>query len=266
MGDRITRDLLSTDARPAPLRVKVSDSAADIDSALVIVHRGFVAAGYSDPRPSGRRMHASYLNPQTVFALASIDDEPIGTIAMVADGPFGLPSDRAFAEELDELRALGPVREVGSLVIDERWRRHTRRVYMHMLATMVRRALTADDDTRFVLAVTPENARFTSGLFNCDVVGESRLLYGAPAVLLCTTRARLQEHYAEADTPTRREMRRLVFDPQPEWLEMSLTGVPPPREWWLPLLEEEGTVARLRNQLAVLNISHHGPGADGARG
>jgi hypothetical protein len=50
-------------------------------------------------------------------------------------------------------------------------------------------------------------------------------------------------------------MRRLVFDPDPDWLDVRLSGEPLPAEWWEPLLEEEGTAARLRNQMALLRKS-----------
>lgn len=236
----------------APISVTVSDRLADVDLALEVVHRGFVQAGYTRPRPSGRRMHASYLNPGTRFAIARIAGEPVGTVAMVNDGPFGLPSDRAFVEEIDALREGGPVREVGSLVVDARFRRHTRHIYMHMLATMVRLVFDMEPRTNVVLSVTPENARFTSGMFGCDEVGDARLLYGAPAVLLRTTAAQLHECYAEPRTSSRRLMRRLVFEPDPDWLNVHVCDDSWPPEWRDPLLEEEGTLARLRSQAELL--------------
>ena len=180
-------------ALPGPIRVTLSDRAEDVDDALRVIHHGFVSAGYMEPRPSGRRMHPSYLNPDTRFAVARVGDHLAGTVAMVNDGPFGLPCERSFAEEVDDLRATGPVREVGSLVVDARWRRHTRHIYMHLLATLVRMALEGHPRQIYVLAVTPENARFTSGLFGCETMGEPRPLYGAPAVLLRTSHDRLRE-------------------------------------------------------------------------
>ena len=95
------------DAMPAvdEIDVTASDRVEDIDEALMVVHDGFVEAGYLDPTPSGRRMHPAYLNPGTVFFVARVDGETVGTCALIADGPFGLPSDRAFAEENDLLRA-----------------------------------------------------------------------------------------------------------------------------------------------------------------
>lgn len=252
--------LRAPEARDAArITVTVSDRMEDVDQALEVAHRGFVQAGYTRPRASGRRMHASYLNPDTLFTVARIADEPVGTVAMVNDGPFGLPSDRAFAEEIDELRDAGPVREVGSLVVDARYRRHTRHIYMHMLATMVRLVFDMDPRSNVILSVTPENARFTSGMFGCDLIGESRPLYGAPAVLLRTNAAQLHECYAEAQTSSRRLMRRLVFEPDPDWLDVHVCKDSWPREWLEPLLEEEGTLARLRMQAALLGWTCTGP-------
>jgi hypothetical protein len=232
--------------------VTVGDEPALVDQALVIVHEGFVAAGYTEPRRSGRRMHPSYVNPGTLFSVAHIGGDPVGTVAMIQDGPFGLPCERAFAEEVDDLRAIGPVREVGSLVVDASWRRHTRAIYLHMLATMVRLVFEMDARTNIVLAVTPENARFTSGLFGCDIIAESRPLYGAPAVLLRTSADRLRECYREPRNSSRRTMRRLVFEPEPDWLDVHVSGNSWPREWLQRLLDEEGTLGRLRNQTLLL--------------
>jgi hypothetical protein len=247
------------DVRPRPTRtatneidVVLSDHVDDVDDALMVVHHGFVAAGYTEPRPSGRRMHPSYLNPGTRFALARIEDEPVGTVAMVSDGPFGLPCERAFAEEVDTLRMRGSVHEVGSLVVDAQWRRHTRRIFLHIMATMVRLVLDFDDDDSVVMAMAPETARFTGGMFGATPLADPRPLFGAPAVLLRTSRPQLLDCFAEAATSGRRELRRMVLDPDPEWLDVRLCGDPFPREWWEPLLEEEGTAARLRNQLAIL--------------
>ena len=116
--------------------------------------------------PSGRRMHASYLNPGTIFFVARIDGETVGTCALIADGPFGLPSDRAFAEENDALRAsvAGPIYEAGSLAVRAEYRRSTRRIVMRLFAAMTRVALVEFPDAPVPLAVTPENERFYAAM------------------------------------------------------------------------------------------------------
>jgi hypothetical protein len=252
MGTAIDVRPRHTRTETTGISVILSDHVDDVDDALMVVHHGFVAAGYTEPRPSGRRMHPSYLNPGTRFALARIDDEPVGTVAMVNDGPFGLPCERAFAEEVDTLRMRGAVHEVGSLVVDAQWRRHTRSIFLHMMATMVRVVLEFDDDDSVVLAVAPETARFTGGMFGAEPLTDPRPLFGAPAVLLRTSRRRLLECFAAPATSGRRELRRMVLDPDPGWLDVRLCGGSLPSDWWEPLLEEEGTAARLRNQWAIL--------------
>ena len=146
----------------AEITVTLADSVADIDRALAVLHDGYVEAGYLTPRPSGRRMQPAYLNPGTIFVLAHMDDEVVGTCAIVADGPFGLPSDRAFQEENDALRATASegLYECGSLTVSRRHRRHTRRIVMRMFATASRVARDEFPDSPVVIAVTPENERF----------------------------------------------------------------------------------------------------------
>ena len=130
--------------RPRRSTSSLSDRVEDVDEALAVVHDGFVEAGYTLPRsPRAGGCTPSYLNPGTIFAVARIDGEPVGAAVLVADGPFGLPSDRAFAEENDALRALGsgPMLECGSFVVAAPWRRHTRRVFVRVIAALIRVAL-----------------------------------------------------------------------------------------------------------------------------
>ena len=179
--------------------VTASDRVEDIDEALMVVHEGFVEAGYLDPKPSGRRMHASYLNPGTIFFVARIDGEAVGTCALIADGPFGLPSDRAFAEENDAMRARvgGAVYEAGSLAVRGEYRRSTRRIVMRLFAAMTRVALAEFPNAPVPLAVSPENRRFYSAMAGALEVAGPRPLYGAPAVLLCTGARPLAAHCAQ---------------------------------------------------------------------
>lgn len=232
-----------------PLTVAMGDRWEDVDPALGIIHDGFVSAGYMDPRPSGRRMHPAYLNPGGVHVVARMGESVVGTIIMVADGPFGLPSDRAFVEEIDQLRADRPVREVGSLVVDARYRRHTRTIYMHMLATIVRAIVTHASDAHIILSVSPESARFTAQMFECDLLTQDRRpLYGEPAVLLHTTASILTNCYRDGATASRREMGRLVFARNPDWLREHELGTPWPSEWLAPLVQEAGILGRLQQQ------------------
>ena len=234
--------------------VTASDRVEDIDEALMVVHEGFVEAGYLAPKPSGRRMHAAYLNPGTVFFVARIDGETVGTCALIADGPFGLPSDRAFAEENDALRAMAGERiyEAGSLAVRSEHRRSTRRIVMRLFAAMTRVALAEFPDAPVPLAVTPENRRFYAAMAGTLELAGPRPLYGAPAVLLQTGATALAAHCALRATPTQRAMDGLLTEIRPAWFTDRRSRLPLPSQWLNALLDEQGVTDVLAAQLRLL--------------
>jgi hypothetical protein len=239
---------------PAEIDVVVSDRPEDVDDALGLVHDGFVEAGYMEPTPSGRRMHLSYLNPGTAFFVARIDGEPVGTCTLVADGPFGLPSDRAFAEENDAMRAelSGRLRECGSLAVSRGQRRHTRRIVTRVIAAMTRVAFQEFPDAPVPMAVAPENLRFYEAIVGARLVADERPLYGAPAILMRTGGGPIAAYSGQRLTPIQRTMDLLITDPDPCWLHDRRTGSAPPAEWLSSLLRECPGLRRLEEQHALL--------------
>lgn len=232
--------------------VTLSDRPEDVDGALALIHDRFVEAGYQVPRASGRRFVAPYLNEGTVFAIARHGSRIVGAAALVPDGPFGLPSDRAFAEEVDDLRAEAaePVREVGSLAIRAGVGGGAA-VYAHMMAALVRLTLEECPDAPVLLSVSPGAARLYGGLLGVSPMAEPRPLFGAPAVLLRTT-APAALRAAEAGSSSRHStLRALLGEPNPRWLRDRRAGRHWPREWLRPLLDESGLLARLRAQSAL---------------
>lgn len=246
---------LAGDAAVSEIDVVISDRVEDLDEALRIVHDGFVEAGYLDPQASGRRMHPSYLNPGTAFFVARIGGEPVGACAFIADGPFGLPSDRAFAEENDALRAGTPhlLREIGSLVVHSAYRRSTRRIVMRLFAALLRLAITEFPSAPLAMAVTPENERFYESLCATRRIAGPRPLYGAPAILLLTGGLVAADHCARRSTPSNRRIQALVGEPNASWLTDRRSHRPPPTDWLASLLEEQGSTERLIAQIELLS-------------
>jgi len=74
------------------------------------------------------------------------------------------------------------------------------------------------------IAVAPENLRFYQALVAAELVGESRLLYGAPAILMVTNGLRIHHHVTARGTPIARTMDLLCGDPDPDWLADRRTG------------------------------------------
>lgn len=239
---------------PAPeLTVSVSDRWEDVDEGLRVVHDGFVEVGYMEPQPSGRRMIAQYLNPGTVFVVARMGEEPVGVIALIPDGPFGLPSDRSFREEIDALRVSGePLFEVGSMAVRTSWRRHTRHIVAGLLsATFL--AVSESPGFRAVMSVEPRQENFYSSLLNSERLGDDRPLYGAPAALLLTDGPRIVHAMFSDGSNAQRMLREMVLTPDSGWREDRRTGEAWPAEQVAELLDEQGCLGSLLGQLRVLD-------------
>jgi len=232
--------------------VTSSDRWEDVTVALQVVHDGFVEAGYMDPQPSGCRMISPYLNPGTIFFVAHIDGEAVGALALIPDGPFGLPSDRAFREELDAMRATGrPLFECGSLVVREEWRRHTRRVVAGLVAAAMkvfRQTLNAN----VVISVEPGQGGFYASMLSARPVAEPRPLFGAPALLLESTYDDMVDVMTESSSNGHRMLRELVFGPDEGWSVQRSTGEAWPAHEVGALLEEQGCLAGLLGQMRLV--------------
>jgi hypothetical protein len=233
--------------------VVISDSVHEVDEVLALVHDGFVEAGFLAPRPSGRRLIPAYLNPGTTFVLAQMQGRSVAAGALVPDGPFGLPSDRAFVEEIDAIRAEDvPVVECGSLTVAASERRHTRHLFGRIMGALVRLIGERGPDATVVISVTPEAARFYAGLFGLTVVSEPRPLYGEPAVLLRAAHRDMANALASSTGAHGRQLASFALGPRGSWLMDRRTGEAWPSEWLRPLLEEAGVMGRLRGQLGAV--------------
>jgi hypothetical protein len=241
------------------IEVVLSDRIEDVDDTLAVVHDGFVEAGYMLPRPSGRRMHPSYLNPGTVFAIARVDGEPVGAAVLVTDGPFGLPSDRAFAEEIDALRAFDsrPMLECGSFVVAASWRRHTRRVFVRVMSTLIRVALEEFPGSGILISVSPETVRFYGAIAGMAAIAGPRPLYGAPAILLRSPdAAHMVQHCHRAESSGQRALDRLIRENPRAWLADVRTGRPLPDRWIGDLVAEDRGAERLAEQIRLMALRH----------
>lgn len=204
------------------LTVTLSDQLAEIDAAMVLVHDGFVESGFMAPEPSGRRVIPHYLTPGTFFALAHLGGRAIGATSVVPDGPWGLPSGHAFAEEVAAATELGPAVEVGSLVVSAEHRSRTRQVFMHQMAGIIRVLSGYPQEPVVFGTVAPEQERFYSAIFGLRRVGPVRDLYGAPAVSLIGPIGDVVDHVFAGQTMSRRVIAGLLADAAPEWLRNRL--------------------------------------------
>ncbi len=236
-----------------PARLTISDRWEDVSVALALVHDSFVEAGYMTPAPSGHRMILPYLNPGTSFFLARRAERSIGASALIADGPLGLPADRSFAEEIDELRREGrPLSECGSLVVDSAWRGESTLIVAQLMAGAAR-VLEEREDAHVVVSVTPSAERFYAALFGFQRLAEPRPLYGAPAILMETDTQRVRESVARGRTAPQRLVGELMNPDWTDWIDDRRSGEPWPPGPVTELLAEQRLLERVLGPLAVLS-------------
>ena len=245
--------------RVREMKVVVSVDAQTAADAMRLAHDGGVEAGFLRATKSGMRFNPSFMNPGTIFVVAYSGDEPVASLVLIEDGPFGLPSDRAFIEEIDSFRSQGDVMfELGAWVIAQRWRRYFAIVSSLLFGAVTRRHIASDEPRRMVLAVEPHRAKLTSEIFACELLTEPRPYLGLPGALLVTQRtADWADHYINIDEglAPRRIMAARVFDPDPDWLQVGREGPNWSDELLMGLLAESDVEARLSAQLELVRTA-----------
>lgn len=236
----------------------------------------FLEAGFVSDNASGMRMIPQYLNRGTTAVVASWDGEPVGSFVMVADGPFGLPSDRAFIEENDAVRARAPrMFEIGSFGVLASHRTHTRDLANAAFAACFIVLDDAGAGTFAVAAVEPKLVRFYDNLFGMSSLCEQeRPMYGAPAGLCGADVAVIDAALSQPRGAQRRRIHQLIGE-RDEWLVderplgggLGTHGQAIGASEWAPaqitqLLADNGQLERLEQQrdaLAGLWRSTPGP-------
>ena len=97
----------------------------DLCDAYRLVHDSFVKEGYILPQPSGVRIRMFETLPETATFIAKEGENFVGATTVITDSPdLGLPSDKAFRKEIDQLRHMGrKVCEGTNWVITPEYRR-----------------------------------------------------------------------------------------------------------------------------------------------
>lgn len=237
---------------------------AGMAAACRIGQETFQEAGFVSPSPSGMRMIPQYLNPDTIAVVASWGGEPVASLVMVADGPFGLPSDRAFVEENDALRARHRrLFEIGSFGVLASHRSHTRDVANHVFAACFIILRDAGPGTFVVAAVEPKLVRFYDNLFGmASLCDQHRPMFGPPAALCGEEIIRIERTLAGERGAQRRRVHQLIGE-RDRWLvderplggglatDGSAAGAWPPGQV-AELLDENRHLARLEAQAATV--------------
>lgn len=235
---------------PNEIRIVMSRNWSDVRAALAVAHETFVESGFQKPLPSGVRLLPAHLNPGTWVVVGLLDGRPAAGMTMTLDGPFGLAADRAFAEELDVLRADHDLIETGSFGVHRWARQSSMQLLAHLFGALIWMLRSLPRPTFVVGSFDTTAAGFYGRTFGMlPLTPAKRPLYGEPARLLGGTRSQM---LAAVEEPggLRAEIMELSQGPHP-WLSVNLDAPAWPLEEVAQLLAESGELEGMRARGAI---------------
>ncbi len=152
--------------------IKRATSVEDLQEAYRLVHDVFVEQGYIHPVPSGLRIRPYEALPDTATFVAEAEGRIVGVQSLVVDSEdMGLPSDEAFRDVIDILRAEDRlVCEATNEAVDTAYRKTS--VATELMRCCFAHALGAGY-TDLIATVSPGHAKFY-GLLGFEQIGEVR--------------------------------------------------------------------------------------------
>jgi hypothetical protein len=178
-----------TDDDDNPFEFALARETKEFDAVFRLVHDQYVARGYMDPQPSGRRLSLHNAVPSTKVFIASCASRVVGTITLIEDSRIGLPMDDIYREELAGFRGRGRrIAEVSALAIDDEYRASGTSILIRLVRLAVLYATEIGQLDDLCFAVNPRHVDFYCKLIpsvrQLGALKEYQRVNGAPAVAL----------------------------------------------------------------------------------
>lgn len=189
------------DGPPEGVTIVRATSAEDLKAAYSLVHDVYLERGYIREGQDRIRVRVFEALPEMATFIAKKDGEIIAVTSLIQDTlDLGLPSDRAFWGELNELRdSYHLVGEITNLAVRQDFRNST--VFLELTRVCFAHAMELGLNDLFI-AISPEHAKFFEGVLLFTEFG-GRRNYGAEVddmvVGMRLAIDGLREHAAECD-------------------------------------------------------------------
>lgn len=183
--------------RPA---VKIAEERDEYEQAFKLIHEVYRDMGYlSEVKEHGMLFGIHSLLPETVVFVAKSYLTVISTLSLILDtGPFGLPMDVIYKEEVDALRRQGrKISELSALATSKRQRWHNLFMCLNQIMYQYARYARVDD---LCIAVNPKHVPFYRDILLFEELGPERHYprVDAPAVALRMDMRKIAETAKEA--------------------------------------------------------------------
>jgi len=157
------------------LRVRCGVGRGELAAAYELVYRSYCARGYVPPHPGGIVYQPTFGLPSSrTLIAASPSREPVGTLSIVGDNPWGFEAETTFPEEVRTLRRQGRrLAELTCLAIDPVEGFEPRCVFFALTKFMIHYVMWRGYD-ELLLAIHPRHYRFYWRFFRAYPLGPTR--------------------------------------------------------------------------------------------
>lgn len=173
----LIRQLVKIEGNHEDYQFKIASSREEFEQAFKLLHDCYVNLGIMDPHPSGLRCNVYSALPHASVVIALHNDIVIGTVTLIQDSSFGIPSDNDFIVENNRLREKhGKLAEASAMAIHKDYRKSKRsnQLSLHMMNYM-QKIFSDYSDCNTLIAVThPRVYPFYKGLFNFKKSGKPK--------------------------------------------------------------------------------------------
>ncbi|MBC7466994.1 MAG: PilZ domain-containing protein [Bdellovibrio sp.] len=195
--------------------IEVARTEADLENSYRLLHDSYVTAKLMRPDASGLRCNLYTFLPHSTVIVAKYKGEVVGTVSLIRDSIWGLPSDKDYKNENDQLRFAGHrLIEVSALAVSKSFRQSGNSVSLLLMKYLFNYTYTYSNSDRLVCTVHPRAEDFYKALWQFDRNGKVvsyQFVQGALAIHLSMEVSAAKLKVITAAYPTQTVDRNLVL-------------------------------------------------------
>ena len=183
---------------PEGMTIKIVQSGDELEQALNLLYNVYVRAGYMKPHPSRLRVTKYHALPNTITLVASDKGKIIGTLTIIPDSTFGIPSDHLEGVRHSSIPRSENLAEISSLALDPRYRKMHGHILFHLFKYMIQYLTHHTHVSTLIICIKPQQVELYASLFALKVLSRRAVEYsfvnGARGVIMS---GNLKEVYLE---------------------------------------------------------------------
>lgn len=153
--------------------VEIARTEADLESSYRLLHDSYVSAKLMSPDESGLRCNLYTFLPHSTVIVAKYKGEVVGTVTLIRDSIWGLPTDNDYKNENNRLRSAGgKLVEVSALAVSKSYRSSGNAVSLLLMKYLFNYTFHFLNSNRLVCTVHPRAEDFYKALWHFDRNGE----------------------------------------------------------------------------------------------